>query len=124
VAVGNEGSLVSSGQADRYCGIPPAGSSDTARTFGAEVSLGMEGRSLFFVLGRGGAPDAAVRAAGGQVVTRLPDPRRVLAVVPLDAYAGLSRHPAVALAGPISIDANRFGNFAKLVGLDASPQET
>lgn len=111
-------------ETDRYCGNPPAGSSTTARTFGAEVSLGMEGRSLFFVLGRVGPPDAAVRAAGGQVVTRLPDPRRVLAVAPLDAYAGLSRHPAVALAGPVSIDANRFGSFAKLVGLDASPEET
>jgi anti-sigma factor RsiW len=84
----------------------------------------MEGRSLFFVLGRGGPPDAAVRAANGQVVTRLPDQRRVLAVAPLDAYAALSRHPAVALAGPVSIDAKRFGSFAKLVGLDASPQET
>jgi hypothetical protein len=115
---------VSSVETDRYCGISPAGSSATARTFGAEVSLGMEGRSLFFVLGRDGPPDAAVRAAGGQVVTRLPDPRRVLAVAPLDAYSGLNRHPAIALAGPVSIDANRFGSFAKLVGLDASPQQT
>lgn len=83
----------------------------------------MEGRSLFFVLGRDGAPDAAVRAAGGQVVIRLPDQRRVLAVAPVDAYEGLSRHPAVELAGPVSIDAERFGRFATLVGLDASPQE-
>ena len=112
------------GKTDRYCGSPAAGSSDTARAFGAEVSVGMEGRSLFFVLGRGGPPDPAVRAAGGQIVTRLPDPRRVLAVVPLDAYSGLSRHPAVALAGPVSIDAARFGSFAKLIGLDAAPQET
>ena len=111
-------------ETDRYRGLPPAGSSATARTFGAEVSLGMEGRSLFFVLGRGGPPDAAVRAIGGQIVTRLPDPRRVLAIAPLDAYAGLSRHPAVALAGPVSIDAARFSSFAKLVGLDAAPQET
>ena len=112
-----------SGETDRYCGSPPAGSSDTARTFGANVSMGLEGRSLFFILGRGGPPDVAVRAAGGQVVTRLPDPRRILAVVPLDAYSGLSRHPAVELAGPVSIDAARFGSFAKLVGLDAAPQE-
>lgn len=83
----------------------------------------MEGRSLFFVLGRGGPPDAAVRELGGQIVTRLPDPRRVLAVASLDAYASLARHPAVALAGPVSIDAARFSSFAKLVGLDA-PQET
>ncbi len=114
---------MSPGQPDRYCGIPSTGSSTTAQTFGAEVSLGMEGQSLFLVLGAGGPPDAAVHAAGGQIVTRLPDPRRVLAVVPFDASPALSRHPAVALAGPVTIDANRFGNFAKLVGLDASPQE-
>ena len=114
---------MSSGETDRYCGLPPVGSSPTARTFGADVSVGMEGQSLFFVLGHGGPPDAAVHAAGGQVVTRLPDPRRVLAVAPLEAYAGLSRHPAIALAGPVAIDPARFGSFAKLVGLDASPQE-
>lgn len=116
---------MSAKETDRYCGNPPLGASATARTFGADVSLGMEGRSLFFILGRGGPPDAAVRSAGGQVVTRLPDQRRVLAVAPLDAYAALSRHPAVALAGPVSIDEKRFGSFAKLVGLDdASPRET
>ena len=110
---------------DRYCGSsPPVGTSATARAFGADVSVAAEGQSLFFVIGRAGPPDLAVRAAGGEVVTRLPDPRRVLAVAPLDAYGGLSRHPAVALAGPVSIDAARFGSFAKLVGLDASPQET
>ncbi len=84
----------------------------------------MEGQSLFFVVGRTGPPDLAVRAVGGQVLTRLPDQRRVLAVAALDAYTALSRHPEVALAGPVSIDAERFGRFAQLVGLDAaSPDE-
>ena len=109
-------------ETDRYCGSSSAGSSDTAKAFGADVSLRTAGRSLFFVLGRGGAPDEAVQAAGGQIVTRLPDPRRVLAIAPLDAYAGLCRHPAVAVAGPVSIDAARFERFAQLVALDrASP---
>ena len=110
---------------DRYCGSsPPVGTSATARAFGANISVAADGRSLFFVVGRSGPPDLAVRSAGGEVVTRLPDPRRVLAVAPLEAYGGLSGHPAVALAGPVSIDAARFGSFAKLVGLDASPQES
>jgi hypothetical protein len=109
---------------DRYCGdSPPVGTSATARAFGADISVAADGQSLFFVLGRTGPPDLAVRAVGGEVVTRLPDPRRVLAVAPLDAYSSLSRHPAIALAGPVSIDPARFGSFAKLVGLDASPQE-
>lgn len=111
---------------DRYCGSssPPVGTSATARAFGADVSVAADGRSLFFVIGRAGPPDLAVRAAGGQVVTRLPDPRRVLAIAPLDAYSSLSRHPAIALAGPVAIDAARFGRFAELIALDASPQET
>jgi len=108
--------------ADRYCGTPPVGSSATSRAFGANVSVATEGQSLFLVVGWTAPPDLAVRAAGGQVVTRLPDPRRVLAVAPLEAYSALSRHPEIALAGPVSIDPERFGSFARLVGLDgASP---
>jgi hypothetical protein len=110
-------------EADRYCGSGTSvGESATSKAFGANVRVVTEGQSLFFVVGWTGPPDLAVRAAGGQVVTRLPDPRRVLAVAPLEAYSTLSRHHEVALAGPISIDAQRFGAFARLVGLDtASP---
>ena len=106
--------------ADRYCGSSTVGSSETARAFGANVSVETGGTSLFFVVGWTHPPDQAVLAAGGQVVTRLPDPRRVLAVAPLEAYAALGRHRDVALAGPVSIDAERFGRFAQLVGLDAA----
>ena len=107
---------------DRYCGNPPVGSSATSRAFGANVAVATEGQSLFLVVGWTAPPDAAVRATGGQVVTRLPDPRRVLAVAPLEAYSALSRHPEIALAGPVSIDPGRFSRFAQLVGLDgASP---
>lgn len=62
-----------------------------------------------------------MRAVGGQVITRLPDARRVLAIAPLEAYSALSRHPEIALAGPVSIDPQRFGAFAQLVGLDRAP---
>jgi hypothetical protein len=110
---------------DRYCGSgssvggSPVGESATSRAFGANVSVATGGQSLFFVVGWTGSPDHAVRSVGGQVVTRLPDPRRVLAVAPLESYAALSRHHEIALAGPISIDPERFGAFARLVGLDA-----
>jgi hypothetical protein len=113
---------VAAEQADRYCGSSTLGTSPTSRAFGANVSVASGGQSLFFVVGWTGAPDQAVLAAGGQIVTRLPDPRRVLAVAPLEAYASLSRHRDVALAGPVNIDPERFGRFAQLVGLDsASP---
>ena len=94
------------------------GQSATARAFGASVSMPMEGQSLFFLVGRGEPPDAIVRATGGVVVTRLPDQRRVLAVLPLAAYAGLREHPGLELAGPVTIDAERFGRFTELVGLE------
>jgi hypothetical protein len=102
---------------DRYSG-DPNGLSSTARAFGARVTLPIEGRSLFFVVGRGEAPDAIVRAAGGVVVARLPDPRRVLAVLSLAAGTGLRGHPGLELAGPVSIDAERFARFTELIGLD------
>lgn len=107
-------------EADRYCGAEPVGSSATSRAFGANVSVAAEGQSLFFVVGWAGPPDLAVRSVGGQVVTHLPDRRRVLAVAPLEAYAALGRHPEIALAGPVSIDPARFGAFARTIGLDAA----
>ena len=94
------------------------GSSATANAFDARVSVLAEGESLFFVIGRDGPPDTIIRAAGGHVVTRLPDPRRVIAIAPLDAYASLRRHPGLELAGPVSIDAERFGRFAQLIRLE------
>lgn len=103
--------------ADGNRGSSPIGSSAASRAFGASVSVSAEGRSLFFVVGRSGPPDIAVRAVGGQVLTRLSD-RRVLAVAALKTHTALSRHPEVALAGPVHIDAERFGRFAQLVGLD------
>jgi hypothetical protein len=86
--------------------------------FGATVSMPMTGRSLFFVVGREAAPDAIVASVGGSVVTHLPDPRRVLAIAPLEALDGLRHHPELALAGAVSIDAERFGAFARLIALD------
>jgi hypothetical protein len=113
---------LSAQEADRYCGsTSTVGSSATSRSFGAKVDVVTEGQSLFFVVGWTGAPDSAVRSVGGQVVTRLPDPRRVLALAPLEAYSALSRHHEIALAGPVSIDAARFGAFARMVGLDTAP---
>jgi hypothetical protein len=102
---------------DRSCG-KPSGLSTTARAFGARVTLPLEGRSLFFVVGRDGAPDAIVRAAGGIVVARLPDSRRVLAILSLADGTGLRGHPGLELAGPVSIDAERFARFTELIGLD------
>jgi hypothetical protein len=96
----------------------PARTSPVAAAFGASVSMPMEGSSLFFVVGRSGSPAAVVHSFGGKVVTRLPDPRRVLAILPLAAYTRLLEHPELDAAGPVALDAERFRRFAKLVGLD------
>ena len=93
-----------------------------ANAFGAKVSVPVNGRSLFFVVGRSGAPDAPVQAVGGTVVVRLPDERRVLAIAPLAAHEQLRRHPDLALAGAVSVDARRFGAFARMIGLDTERQ--
>ena len=84
--------------------------------------LPLDGRSLFFVVGRDGAPDAIIRAAGGVVVARLPDARRVLAILRLADGTGLRGHPGLELAGPVAIDPERFARFTDLIGLnDARP---
>jgi hypothetical protein len=94
------------------------GYSATAEAFGAEVSTPERERSLFFVIGRDGPPDAAVRSVGGTVVTHLQDPRRVLAVAPLAAHSALRHHRSLKLAGPVSIDPKRFEQFTRLIGLN------
>jgi hypothetical protein len=112
---------LSPGPDERDCGVS-TGVSAMADAFGATVSVPVSGRSLFFVVGRSGAPDAAVQAVGGTVVVRLPDVRRVLAVAPLAAHEQLRRHPDLALAGAVSIDAQRFGAFAQMIGLETERQ--
>lgn len=113
---------------DRYCGDSSSaedriGASPTSETFGAAVDVNAGGRSLFFVVGRAGPPDAVVAALGGRVVVHLPDGRRALAVLGFDVFGALRRHPAIALAGPVSVDPDRFASFARLVGLDdGAPQ--
>jgi len=94
------------------------GSSSTAAAFGAEVSMPMEGRSLFFVVGRDGPPDNAVNSVGGTIVARLGEPRQALAVAPLAAHSQLRLHPRLRQAGPITINPQKFGQFAQMLGLD------
>jgi hypothetical protein len=111
---------------DRECGARPGpdrlrstpGWTPTAEAFGASVELAASGTQLCFVVGHERLPDQAVASVGGRTVVRLPDGRRLLAVVRLDTLPVLQRHPDVALAGPVTIDAERFGRFARLVGLD------
>jgi hypothetical protein len=90
--------------------------SDTARAFGAEISLG-DGEVLFYVVARTGEPDAAVRSAGGKVVSRLHSRAQALALAPLAAHTQLRHHPELALAGPVTIDPTRFSRFTSLIGL-------
>lgn len=102
--------------ADRRPAAPAPGST-TAEAFGADVSLRADGRSLFFVVGRKGSPDAAVRSVGGSIVTHLQAPERALAVAPLAAHAELREHRDLRLAGPVSVDPQRFERFCRLIGL-------
>lgn len=94
------------------------GSSPTAVAFDADVAVTMEGRSLFFIVGRDGPPDRVVQAYGGQIAARLADPKHVLAVAPLAAHSALRSDRALIHAGPVSLDPERFGRFAQIMGLD------
>lgn len=99
----------------------PTGSSATADAFNARISVADHGQSLFYVVAHNGTPDAAVRAVGGQVMTRLAAPGRALALAPLSAHSQLRDHPALKLAGPVTIDPDRFQRFARLIGAIRKP---
>ena len=114
---------------NRYSGAvvapegPRSGVSAMADAFGAQITMPIDGRSLFFVVGRTGPPDRIIASVGGSIVTHLPDSRRVLALAPLEALGTLTNHPDLAVAGPVSVDEARFSSFARLIGLDDEPAE-
>jgi hypothetical protein len=92
-----------------------------AEAFGASVQVSAAGRGLFYVRGRSRSPSALVEGAGGRIVVHLPDPRRVLAILPLESHADLQRQPEIAVAGQVAVDPDRFAGFARLIGLDEPP---
>ncbi len=92
--------------------------SAVAQAFGAAVTVQHEGGGLYLVVGQGASPVGVVRSAGGEVVLRLPDGLRILAILPNDSHEAVQRHPTIALAGRVTIDRERFGRFTALVGLD------
>jgi hypothetical protein len=94
------------------------GHSPTAEAFGAEISTADRETSLFFVIGGDGPPDAAVRSVGGTIVTHLQDSHRALAIAPLAAHAALRKDRTLKVAGPVSIDPERFERFTRLIGLN------
>lgn len=110
----------------REPGLAGSPSSPTARAFEAGVSISDHGSALFYVIARSGLPDLAVRSVGGELVTRLPDPCQALALAPIAAHAQLRDHADLRLAGPVSVDPERFKRFTKAVGVDVprSPAPT
>ena len=77
-------------------------------------------RTHVFVVSLLDSPDAVVESLGGTVLMRLPDPSRVLAVVPDGELANLRAHPDIGLAGPVPTDRAGFATFARLTGLDGN----
>ncbi|MFN0093292.1 MAG: hypothetical protein ACKVVT_00730 [Dehalococcoidia bacterium] len=103
-------------------GTSGLGRSVTARAFGADVRLEPgNGRGLALVCGQPGQIEGAIAALGGEVAARL-RAGSVLALLSLEAMLALRRHHAVRLAGPVSIDPDRFARFAALAGLDQDPE--
>lgn len=98
-------------------------SSPTASAFDAGISTAEHGAALFYVVAHRDTPDAAVRAVGGEVVARLPDPRQALALAPLAVHAQLRNHADLRLAGPVTVDPTRFQRFAQMIGVGAPARE-
>ena len=93
-------------------------SSRMAQSFEARIHLETSGLGLFFIIGRTGSPEEAVRSVGGNVVFRLPGQQKLLAVLRTASFPEVQRHPAVALVGPVVVDPQRFAHFAALMHLE------
>jgi hypothetical protein len=93
------------------------GESAAARAFGATVAVTTPEQGLCLVIGREGGVDTAVSTAGGQVVARLAG-GRLLALMTWSGLRALWRHPDVRVAGPVSVDPQRFERFCALIGAD------
>ncbi len=122
VTAANGGGPLHRTRPDRYCG--DSASSALAKSFGAEVSVPRAtpgSVSLFLVVGRDASPAAAVAGVGGRVLERLPDARKVIALMTHDAHARLQAAPEIRLVGAVAVDQERFSTFARLVALDQPP---
>lgn len=92
-----------------------AGSDQFADGFGANVSTKSGGRGMCMIIAHR-SPVAAINAAGGTLVTLLPN-HRAIAIVDLRNLPLLQHHEDVRVAGPISVDPQRFAAFQRLAGV-------
>lgn len=92
--------------------------SQMSEAFGADVELKSTGTVLCLVIGRI-SPISAVNAVNGSIVTIISQ-NRVLALVDIVFLSNLRGHRDVVLAGPVSIDPQRFAQFARLVGVQST----
>jgi hypothetical protein len=101
--------------------VAALGGSSMSEAFGANVQIGADAPGLCLVVGRTGDPSAAIAAAGGRLVTRLPG-SRVLAMLTWHALAALRADRSIALAGAVTIDPERFARFCALAGIDGEDE--
>jgi hypothetical protein len=100
-------------------------SSEVAKSFGAAVTVPEQRVSgLFLVVATRTSPAGLVTGLGGRVVVRLPDPRKVLALLTIALSSALRNDPAIELVGQVDVDEERFSRFARLVGLDQPAERT
>ncbi len=96
------------------------GSSATSAAFGATVEIAGGDQGLYYVVGRDTAFVPALAEMGARIVVVLDD-LHVLAVAGISGFFGLIRDPRVRLAGPVTLDMDRFSRVLGLAGGDPPP---
>lgn len=96
------------------------GSSATSAAFGATVEITGGDRALYYVVGRDATFISALAETGAGIVVRL-DEMHVLAVAGIGAFLRLTRDPRVRLAGPVTLDMDRFTRVLGLAGREQPP---
>lgn len=86
----------------------------TARGFGATIEM-TRGSLALCLVATTGSPLPAINAVGAKVLAAL-SPTRVIAVVDMTRFGQLQRRPDILMAGPISVDPQRFARFQQILG--------
>ena len=99
---------------------PPPASSAMQKAFGADVEMAVADIGLYLVAAHdeaGPAMRKALAAADASVAARI-SPTRVLAVMRYSSFETLRVSRAIALIGPVHLDAERFAVFQRLAGME------
>lgn len=90
------------------------GTSAIAAAMGAKIDIAGPPRGMYLIICEGLLPELLAERAGGTTVMRL-NGRKLLAVLPFNAYLALKQVPNISHIGPVTVDMQRLTRIAQLL---------